>query len=164
VEPTKVKVINSLSRIIGHATIFVILAMMVLTVSDVTMRYLFSRPITGTTEITEYMMICILLAMAWGAVQEKHITVSAVMDRMPKKVQAITDIITFLISLGVFALVTWQSYVAALFALEFNVSSALLGLPDAPFYIVLMAGFGILCLSIIPVLVKRIKQAGKNEL
>ena len=156
------KIINSLSRILGHAAIVVILAMMVLTVADVFMRFLFSKPITGTTEITEYMMVCILLAMAWAAVEGKHITVSAVMDRMPQKVQAFTDIVTFIISLGVFVLVAWQSFIASMFAFEFNVSSALLKLPDAPFYLVLMVCFSILCLAILPILVNRIIQVGKK--
>jgi len=154
--------INSVCRILGHAVIGVILLMMLLTVADVFMRYVFSDPITGTTEISEIMMVCLLLAMGWAAVNGNHITVDAIMNRMPKRFQAISDIIVFLVSFGIFAIIAWRSYLAGLFTLEYNRVSALLKIPDGPFYILLGVGYGFLCLSIIPILVNRIKEAFKR--
>jgi hypothetical protein len=55
---------------------FTIAVIMMLTVADVLMRYLFSRPITGTTELTEFMMVILILSVVPAALANRHITVN----------------------------------------------------------------------------------------
>jgi TRAP-type C4-dicarboxylate transport system permease small subunit len=137
----------------------VVILMMLLTVSDVFMRYAFANPITGTTEITEYMMVCLIVAMAWAAVEGRHVTVELVMKHLPKRFQAAADSITLLVSLGIYVIIVWHSFLAAKYAMDYNANSALLDIPDFPFYGVLTLGFAILCVAIVPLLIKKIVEA-----
>ena len=89
-----------LSRLTVYLAILVVAAMMLLTVSDVTMRYIFNQPIAGTIEIVEYMMVCLLLGMATCALERRLIKVGIVKERLPKKAQAIIEIVTLLAGLG----------------------------------------------------------------
>jgi len=137
----------------------VMILIMLLTVADVFLRYTFDAPISGATEMTEVMMTGLLLAMAWAAFEGSHITVDIIMNRTPKRVQAVMEIFTFLICLGIFVIIAWQGYEGALYSFKYNRSSALLKIPDGPFYITLAVGFGLLCLSIIPLWIKSIAEA-----
>jgi TRAP-type C4-dicarboxylate transport system permease small subunit len=147
---------------LGYLAIGVVILMMLLTVSDVFMRYLFAAPITGTTEITEYMMVCLIVAMAWTAVEGKHVVVDLVMKLFPKRFQTAVDSINLLVCLGIYVIICWQTYVAGTFALRYNVKSALLEIPEFPFYLVLAVGFAMLCVAIVPLLIKKIGEAVKK--
>ena len=156
------KVINSVSRALGYVAIGVALLMMLLTVSDVFMRYIFANPITGTTEITEYMMVCLIVAMAWAAMEGRHVTVELVMKLLPKRFQTAADSINLLVCLGIYVIIVWQSFLAAKYAFDYHLNSAMLDIPDFPFYGVLTLGFAVLCLAIVPLLIKKIAEAVKR--
>ena len=75
------RVLNAVVRTFLNIAMVVLAAMMLLTVADVTGRYLFNRPLTGSTEVTEFMMACLsFLAMAWCTKKKTHIKLD-IMDR-----------------------------------------------------------------------------------
>jgi TRAP-type C4-dicarboxylate transport system permease small subunit len=49
--------VNLVSRWFNYLGVGVLTIMMLLTVSDVLLRFVFNRPILGTLELTEYMMV-----------------------------------------------------------------------------------------------------------
>jgi TRAP-type C4-dicarboxylate transport system permease small subunit len=139
-----------------------IIVMMLLTAADVFMRYIFLKPIAGTTELTEYMMVCLILAMAWAALEGRHITVELVMKYLPKRVQAIVDAITFILCLGIYVIIVWHGYLSAEFARDYDVVSTVLEVPKYPFTLLFVVAFAILCLAIIPLLIRKIGEALKG--
>ena len=144
------KVINSLSRIMNIAASIVLAAMMLLTVSDVFLRYLFRKPILGTTEITENMMACLaFFALAWCAAQHSHLKVDLVMSFFSTRVQAVIDSLTCLIGLGVVALIAWRNFLEGMVVRDLNIVSSLIKIPSFPFYFVISLGCAILCLEIL---------------
>jgi TRAP-type C4-dicarboxylate transport system permease small subunit len=102
--------INGLAVIAGGIT----LMLMVLTALDVFLRFLINRPILGTFELTESMMCGIVFcAVAYNTAKGGDIKSDFVVKRFSQKTQAIIDIITSLLSLGLISLISWQSIVLA---------------------------------------------------
>lgn len=153
------KVINSLSAALLYAAIAVVVAMMLLTVADVFLRYVFANPITGATEITEFMMVCLLLGMAACALAGQHVRVDAVVRRLRPRVQAILDIILYVAGLGMVAILAWRGYMQSLRVLEYGAKSSMLDIPNFPFYVILVLSFIILCLAMVVLLIQRTAEA-----
>ncbi len=66
-------------------------------------RYLFSAPITGVFEVTEFSMACLVFcALAYTQTRKGHVAVDIFVSRFPRKGQRIIDIITHLLSLYCF--------------------------------------------------------------
>ena len=154
------KIIALLSRLAGYLATLALGLMMLLTVVDVFLRYFFNAPITGATEITEFMMVVVVFpAFAWCAINRRHVMVALLVSYFPPRVQNIIDTITLLMSLGIFAIFTWQSFLESL---EVGTRSALLDLPYAPFYWVLTLGFALFCLAIAALIIENIVKEVKS--
>lgn len=156
------KKINSLSGVFIYVAIGLVVAMVLLTVSDVFMRYTFNSPITGTTELTEFIMICLLLGMAPCALAGGHVRVDAVVQRLRPRVQAILDIILYIPGLGMVAILAWRGYEQSRRVLEYNATSTMLDIPKFPFYVILVVGFIMLCMAMVVLLIQRIGEAAKR--
>jgi len=148
------KTIHLLSRLFAYTATGVLGLMMLLTVTDVFLRYFFNAPITGTTEITEFMMVIVVFpALAYCAVSRRHINVDLLVSHFPARIQIIIDFITLLLALGIYIIITWQSFLEAM---DVKTTTALLNLSHAPFYWVLSISLTLFCLSILALLIEEI--------
>jgi len=128
----------------------IVAAMMFLTATDVILRYIFNRPITGAYELIEYMMaILIPFGLAYCALQGGHVSVDLVVSRFPKKTQSIIGSITTLLCLGLFLLITWQNVIYIKEHFESNLTSAVLLIPVYPFVTAVAIGSAALCLVLV---------------
>jgi TRAP-type C4-dicarboxylate transport system permease small subunit len=158
-----VKTIESVSRVIAMIGMGIMVIMMILTVMDVVGRYFANRPIPGTTELTEYMMVCVVFsAGVWCAIKRRHVKVDLVVSRFTPRIQAIFDSITYFLGLGVCAVITWQSFVESLAVRRLHMISLDLSVPTYPFYWVLVLGCGLLCLVMITQLAENVVKAVKG--
>jgi TRAP-type transport system small permease protein len=156
------KVINLIMRISVWITMVVLVAMMMLSVADVFMRYVFNHPIDGTAEMVEIMMICLLLGMAGCAMENRHIRVDVIIERLPQRVVTLLDIITIIIGIGVSGILMWQGYWQGIFQLRYGVSSSMLRIPVFPFYIVLSVSFLLLIIAKVALVIKRSREFAKS--
>jgi len=155
-----VRTINFLSRIMNYMAMGVLVLMMLLTVSDVLMRFLFRNPIMGSTELIEVMMaVVVFLALAWGAVTREHLKVDLLISHLSPRVQAIVDSITMFMGLGMVAIITWRSF---LDSMDVQTSSALLKFPMYPFHWIMTLGFAVLCLAMVPLFIRSVVEAVKR--
>lgn len=146
-----------------------LLLLMFLTVGDVIGRYLVGRlpifqPIPGTFELTEFLLVIIVLsAIGYGQVKGEHISIDVLVSRFSPRVRAIIDSINYLLMLAIFALVTWQSigYAQRLFAS--NDVSGVLRLPVYPFVIVVAIGSFTFCLAMLASLLRSLDKVVRNE-
>ena len=153
-------IIHHLSKWFAYIATGVLGLMMLLTVADVFMRTFFNSPITGTTEITEFMMVIVVFpALAWCAVQRRHIQVDLLVGLLPRRAQTIIDSITLLLALCTYIIITYHS---VLEAMEVETTTSLLSLPHAPFYWVLTTGFALFCLSIVTLLIENVMKEVKR--
>jgi len=154
------KIIHNLSRWFAYVATGVLGLMMLLTVADVFMRTFFNSPIMGTTEVTEFMMVIVVFpALAWCAVQRKHIKVDLLVSHLPPRVQTVIDSTTLFLALCTYIIITWHSMLEAM---DVYTTTALLNLPHAPFYWVLTAGFTLFCLSIVTLLIENFMKEIKR--
>lgn len=158
-----VVVINHVSRAAGILALIFLLAMMVLTVSDVFLRYFFNRPILGSIELVEYFMVVAgFLGIAWCAVKGGHVKVDLLLSHLPLRIQTIIDGITLFLTMTVVPLVAWQGFAQARRAQLAKSASAILEIPDYPFYFVVGISFTLLFLVQLILLVEYIARAIKR--
>src|SRR3989304_9915617 len=108
------KVINFLSRVASYIAMVTVGGMMLLTVTDVFMRYVFTRPITGSTEMIEFMMVILIVGIVPTAMENRHIRVDILIERLTPKGQAVLDAMTLLAGLCLVAIMGWRAFMSGL--------------------------------------------------
>lgn len=155
------KTVYFLSRIAGYLATGVLGLLMLLTVANVILRDFFDKPIMGTPELSEFMMVLVVfLALAWCAITRKHVRVELLTGRFPTRVQAILSVVTLFLALGIFVIITWQSALESMVVYD---TTSLLRIPTAPFYWIMTVGLGLFCLSILVLIIENIIEAKKDE-
>jgi len=125
-------------------------AMMVLTGVDVFLRYIFNRPVTGSYEMTEFMMpIVIAFGLAYCALEKGHVSVQLVTSRLPERAQVVMHIFANLVFLAVFILITWQTLLRAKGMFDTGQTSIVLYIPVFPFVLAVAIGSAALCLVVL---------------
>jgi len=154
------RVISKISRWLHSVGVSILAAMMLLTFADVALRYVFNRPISGSYELTEFMMAVLLtFGIAYCAVVKGHVTVDVVVSRFPQRVQAIIDSITCLLGLSLFSLITWQCILYAAEKYGSGHGSVVLEIPIYPFIGLIALGSLVFCLALLAHLIEFLSQA-----
>ena len=135
------RVINPLVRIINYVAAGVLALMMFITAADVLLRYIFNRPLSGTWELTSYMMaVVVSFGLSYCALVKGLISVEVLTSRFSHRVQAVLNCFTYFLSTCFFLLVTWQSILYINLMFESNLVSAVLRIPAFPFIAALALG------------------------
>lgn len=141
------RIIRKLSRWLSWVAVVALVAIMFLTSADVTLRF-FGRPIPGTFEVVGFLgAVVISFALAYTQILQGHVAVEVVVSRLSQRKQAVIDSITFLLSIGIFSLIAWQSVV---FATDLWLAGEVSPTEQIPFYpFVYGVGFGSAVLSLV---------------
>ncbi len=152
--------IHPAARLLHSAGVSVLAILMVLTASDVTLRYVFNRPIVGSYDLTEYMMaIVVSFGLAYCAFFKGHVRVDLIISHFPQRLQATIDSITGLFGVILFSLITWQSfeYMALLF--DSGLKSTVLLIPRFPFAGLVCLGSAFLAIVLLANFLEFLSQA-----
>jgi len=161
--PVVVKVFNVAFWVLVSVAMLILVGMMLLTVVDVGGRYLINKPIVGSTEITEVMMLSLaFLALVWCTVKKVHIKLDLLTDHIPPAVRTINDTIFFILGMVVFSLISWQNFRMARDHLAAGHSSWVLHIPNYPFYFVVAITSGIVALVLLLFIIQNIVQGIKR--
>jgi len=152
------KVINFLSRVASYIAMVTVGVIMMLTVTDVFMRYIFVRPLTGSTELIEFMMVILIVGIVPTAIENKHIRVDILMERLTPKGQAFFDAITIFVGSWLLVILGWRAFMACLFMIRNDVRSPTLDIPVYPFYVIMAISFILLFFSMIAIFVKKVME------
>ncbi len=155
------RVIRFGSRIAGYIASVTIAVIMMLTVADVFMRYVFSRPITGTTELIEFTMVILVLAVVPAALAKRHITVDVLTEHLTPKGQAFFDAVTLIASSWLVAVMGWRAFKACTFMIRNDVRSPTLDIAVFPFYVIVGVAFIFLFIAMIALIIQRIVEVAK---
>lgn len=137
------------------ATIFLI----ILTVSDVFLRFAFNKPIDGTFELTEYLMVIIVfLSFPWATIRGVHVRVDLLTGRFSKRKQAVLYGISCALSMLITFWFGWYTYPEAMYAYDLQFKSDMLNIPSYPFYFIIMIAFFILLFALLAVFIQFIKE------
>lgn len=161
------KVTHSLDAVIGYTSrvlniigVTCLVVMMLLTVTDVFMRYVLTQPIKGSVELTEYLMAVVgFFGLAWCAAKRGHAKVDLLLTHFSARTQAVFDSLTYLLALTVVPLVAWRGIEASNYAREIGQHSFMLKIPAYPFFMAMGIGFLVLSLVLFVLMVKSIVKA-----
>ena len=149
--------LKTLEMITLGVNIFIALAMMVVVVYGVVMRYIFNIPARWVAEVSEFMMVALsFLVLAYVQYQRKHINITFLIERRNEKTKTILGVITTMTTLIVFILLTWASWQFALKALRSGFSSDAAAIPLFPPRLLVPIGAFLMCLQLIADLIQGI--------
>ena len=78
--------------------------------TDITLRYLFYRPLGWVKEVSEYILVFLgFLVAAWILKDDGHVKMDLVLNNVSPRVQTMMNIITSIISIIVVFIITWFS-------------------------------------------------------
>ncbi len=155
--PSTERILKRIVTWAGMASTTLLGVMMMLTVADVVLRYIFNRPIMGSMELTEYLMVCVgTLGLAWCALEGAHIKVELIVSRFPQRLQKFVDSFNYVLLIGVSGVIASQTFVRAGTVRRLHVASAMLDVPQHPFVLVTTFSYLLLFLTAIMLLVHAI--------
>ncbi len=138
------KMMQFVNRFMAGVGACFLVPLMMITATDVLLRDLFSRPIPGTAELSQYMLsIFILLGMAYTQQVKGYVEVSVFTSRLPPRVRLIFKMITLVLGLFIFSVLAWQGFEVSM---EERTVSDMLRIPQHPFR--LLVGIAALSLSL----------------
>ncbi len=155
----KIEWILHIMKIIGAACL---VGMMFLTCIDVVGR-LFGHPIFGSVELVGFMAtLAVAMAMPYTHQVKGHIGVEILWQMFSKRARAICDIFTGVLSLAVFALVTWRMAVYAKTMQKSGEVSMNLELPEHVIVYVVAFCFVIFTFTILENIIQTIKKLSEK--
>ncbi|MFC1885413.1 TRAP transporter small permease, partial [Thermodesulfobacteriota bacterium] len=124
-----------------------LVGMVALTCVDVVGRF-FRHPIFGSVEIVGFMAtMAVVMALPYTEKLKGHVGVEILVRLLPKRKQAVVDLITGLLSLALFVIVTWRMLLYARTMQLSGEVSISLELPE--YVIIYIASFCFLVLSMV---------------
>lgn len=141
--------VNVTSHIMNWVSAASVAIMMLLTCSDVILRF-FRHPIPGTYEVVGFLgAVVISFSLAKTSLERGHIAVDFLVSKFSAGIQTAVDIVNSLICTVLFGLITWQSVKYALSSMNNGEVSMTLQMPVYPFIFGLSAGCGMLCIVLL---------------
>jgi TRAP-type C4-dicarboxylate transport system permease small subunit len=139
--------IQTINRFIAKVGACFLIPLMLITSTDVLGRDLFSSPIPGTIELSQYLLaIFILLGIAYTQQVKGYVEVTLLTSRLPPRARSILSIIATLLSLFVFFILVWQGWVVGM---EERTVSDMLRVPQYPFRILVAIAAFLTCLELL---------------
>lgn len=157
------KTVYPVIRIVHKIGLGILVGMMFLTVVDVTGRKFFDAPITGSYELTEFMLaLIVFFSVGYTQIQKGHIAMEALVAKFSPRAQAITDSIVYLTSIGLGAVLTWQLLAHAKRTWIGKHVTGVLNLPLYPFLIAAAFGCLLYCIVLLVDFLVSLEKARKK--
>ena len=135
--------INTISQI-------ALVLMMFLTAADVILRYIFNSPILFAQEITEFsLVVCVSLGLSYCAIEKNHVSVDIIASKLPKRVLAVLDCFTGMLTIVFFLIIAWRSFIHMAYLAGNRVTSLTLFIPVYPFVGVVGVGFALFTIVLV---------------
>jgi TRAP-type C4-dicarboxylate transport system permease small subunit len=91
-----------------------LLLIMLLTCLDISMRYFFSSPITGTYDLVSLLgAVLASFAMPYTMLQKGHVAVEILIQSLSKGKQLFIETLTHLLGISLFLVLVWQAIIHA---------------------------------------------------
>jgi TRAP-type C4-dicarboxylate transport system permease small subunit len=141
------RIVFRLSRRLNILSGIFLTIMMGLTFVNVVSRAVW-RPLFGTYEYTGFLAaLTIALALAHCAVNKGHVALTVFVEHLPKRVQAVLDVVVSLIGCGLYGVLAWQ---CVKYAIVMYHSGELAIATQTPFYpFICIVAFGFLMLALV---------------
>ena len=154
------KVLKWIIEVFNIVSIAALVAMMLLVVANVIMRYIFKNPIPGTYEMTQMLLICLSPCIAVNIMAKQCVWVDVVTARFGRTGQMIIDIITLPTSVVMLGLISWQSYLMIGSSIKKNTYSQIMTfkLYEWPFRLVFALAMTMACIAALVFMIERFME------
>lgn len=143
------RIVGAISRYADYVARLGMLALLVLVVANVILRYGFTS-IKGTYDYVGLITaVSVTLAISYCAYERGHIEIEILMERLPQRVQAVSGSIMMFISACFFAIASWQCVVVGNSMKAANETTMAVYVPLYPFMYILAAGLAFTTLVIL---------------
>ena len=151
--------------VLGVMATISIIALMVLTTSDVVKRYIFADPIKGAYEISESLFLtAVFLGLAYTQLFHEHVNTDLFVRHLSKRANLILQTIMLLLSLTIYILFSRKGMEAFLTSLvEGEYRWGLIRIPLWPAKLMIPIGLSALCLRFIGEIVINIRDLLRME-
>ena len=154
------KFTRSFSRSLEWVGVIGLLLMFVVNFVDVVGAKLFTWPLPGSVEIISYsQIVAIAPAIAFTLILGRHIRVEFIIDRFPKRIRAAISSISSFLSLILFALILWQSYLYGISLQKAGEIGSTSYLPFYPFAYLIALCCVPVCLAFLMEVLKSLNEA-----
>lgn len=143
------KVVNKINDRVKDLAAIVLVFITFLVVTNIIIRSTIAAPIQGTYDLVVILTtVVIALSIAYCAAKDGHVAVSLLVQRFPKRVQHFIDFITGSIVIITLLLTTWYLVQHANTMRQNQEVTTTIGIPYAPFILIIAVGTGMLALVI----------------
>ena len=105
-------VVQPITKLMSRIASVILFSMMLLTITDVFLRKVFSRSILGTVELTEFLLVIVIFfALAHTEALDGHVRVDLVISRFSGRIQGLVDMMTQFVCFLISGLITWSTVV-----------------------------------------------------
>jgi len=102
------KILDQVNIIMVVISTVLILGLTFIVGADITLRYVFLRPLGWVKEVSEYILVALgFLVAAWILKDDGHVKMDLLLNKVSPKVQTVMNIITSTMSVLVMLIVTW---------------------------------------------------------
>ena len=152
--------VHRVSRGFNYIALIGMILMMMLTVTDVFLRRAFLSPIRCVYEIQGFtLLIVTFFTWAYCQMGDGHIKITFISEKLPPRVAASLDVITYTIAVAVYSVMVWQTKVRATYFKDSGAISGELGLVLWPFPIIGAVGVALFVMALVLTLIHRVKEA-----
>jgi TRAP-type C4-dicarboxylate transport system permease small subunit len=145
------------ARWFGYVAAVFLVAMMLITVTDVLLRSLFSIPIFGTFELVELGLVAtIFLAVPATFLRDENVVVDLIDHLIPAGGIRWLRLLGLLLSLIFLAVMLWRMWQPALDTLEFGDQTLSLEIPKLVHWLPILFGVACTLIAVIVVLLREI--------
>jgi TRAP-type C4-dicarboxylate transport system permease small subunit len=108
------KIVKLLSSFLNLFASVSLVAMMLLTCMDVSMRYFFNRPLAGIYDIVSLLGVFIAaFALPYTLLKGGHVAVDLLVRILSPKKRLVVETATHVVGIGLFLILSWQSFLLA---------------------------------------------------
>ena len=148
VQKNKKNIVDTITLIFARISSVILVLLVLMMIVNILGRRLFGRPISGTVELVQYgMLACMALAVSRTGFEGRHLSVTLLLEVLPKKARGIWECICQLIAGTIFGSLVIAYGRALPESLVSGRVSDILHIPFYINYIILVIAMAIVCLS-----------------
>lgn len=155
------KIVSIIVKIANFICIISIAVMMCGVVANVLGRYIFNKPISGITELTEVCWITMALSFGYVVLINGHTKVDVFTEKLKPLPRKIMNLFTDIVAFGFCGLVAWRTITKAMSTKAQNSMLVMLGLKEWIVIFVLGVSFAVAALAVISLTIEEWKGGKK---
>jgi TRAP-type C4-dicarboxylate transport system permease small subunit len=127
------KVLKLLGRTLTDISSLCLFVVLILIGCDIFMRFAFTKPIPGTLEVSEQIVVIMtFFCLAYVGIQDRHIRTTIIIDRLPTRGRYIAELLAIVLMIVLLTFLFWRTSVEAW--RSFSIGEVRMGLIEIPIY------------------------------